>query len=227
MARIHRAAGVTTARDSDGDADPRVWFGEIDIYLFDQIQRGRIPDGATVLDAGCGAGRNLEYFLRAGYDVYATDRDAAAIRRAHALAQRLAPLLPTDRFRQEDLTGLSLASGTVHFVICCAVLHFAVDDDHFDTMVRELWRVLRPGGILFTRLASSIGIEDRIQPLGNRRFRIPDGTDRFLVDEPFLLAKTEELAAQLLDPIKTVNVQGQRCMTTWCLRKPGGGPAQP
>jgi len=202
--------------------DPRSWFGDIDIYLFDQILRGRIPLNATVFDAGCGGGRNLEYFLRARYDVQAVDQDPAAIRRVRALAARLAPHLPADRFRTEDLTDLSLAAESVDVVVCNAVLHFADDEDHFDRMLRELWRVVSPGGLLFARLASSIGIEDRIDARGPGRYHLPDGTDRFLVDEAFLLARTASLGAVLFDPIKTVNVQGQRCMTTWCLGKPGG-----
>lgn len=74
---------------------------------------------------------------------------------------------------------------------------------------------------LFTRLATSIGLEDRIVPIGSGRYRLPDGTDRYLVDEATLLSTTERLGGRLADPIKTTNVQGQRCMTTWCVRKPG------
>jgi SAM-dependent methyltransferase len=103
-------------------------------------------------------------------------------------------------------------------VICSAVLHFASDNEHFGRIVQELWRVLAPGGLFFARLASNIGIEDRVGPAG-RRVRLPDGSDRFVVDERMLLEWTERLAAQMLDPIKTTNVQQQRCMTTWCLEK--------
>jgi hypothetical protein len=53
--------------------DLRREFGEIDIYLFDQLHRGRITSGMTVLDAGCGHGRNLVYLMRRGFDISATD----------------------------------------------------------------------------------------------------------------------------------------------------------
>jgi tellurite methyltransferase len=103
-------------------------------------------------------------------------------------------------------------------VIASAVLHFARDAAHFEAMLRQLWRVLRPGGLFFARLASNIGIADAVMPLGNGRFRLPDGSDRYLVDAATIEAWTERLGGALLDPIKTTVVQDQRSMTTWVCR---------
>lgn len=202
-----------------GGATLADYFGDIDIYLFDQLLRGRITPGMRVLDAGCGRGRNLVYMLRAGFDVYGVDQDADAVDAVRRVAKRLAPALPPDHFLVERLPPLSFPDRTFDAVIANAVLHFAADEAEFRAMLAELWRVLEPDGILFTRLASSIGLEDRLRPLGGRHYHLPDGSDRFLVDEPFLLGAAADLEATLLDPIKTVNVQGQRCMTTWCVRK--------
>ena len=202
-----------------GETTLQDYFGGIDVYLFDQLLRGRITPGMRVLDAGCGSGRNLVYMLRAGFDVYGVDADRDAIDVVRQVAKRLAPGLPSGHFRVERLPTLSFPDGTFGAVIANAVLHFAADESEFGAVLGELWRVLKPDGVLFARLASSIGLEDRIRPLGGRRYGLPDGTDRFLVDEPFLVAAAADLEATLLDPIKTVNVQGQRCMTTWCVRK--------
>jgi len=98
-------------------------------------------------------------------------------------------------------------------------LHFARDGDHFRAMLLGTWRVLKPGGLLFCRLASSIGMEDMVQPMGPRRFLLPDGSERYLVDEAMLVDLTEELGGQLADPIKTTVVQKLRSMTTWVVRK--------
>jgi tellurite methyltransferase len=197
-------------------------FGPIDIYLFDQLLRGRIAPGMTVLDAGCGGGRNLVFLLRQGFEVYGIDRDPAAVRAVRSLAQGLAPHLPAENFRVEAVEASSFPDHAADVVLSSAVLHFARDEKQFLAMLRGSWRLVRPGGMFFCRLASSIGMEDRVTPLGGgRRFALPDGSERFLVDEPYLLALTAELGGRLLDPLKTTVVQDQRCMTTWVVEKPG------
>jgi tellurite methyltransferase len=194
-------------------------LGDIDIYLLDQVLRNRIRSGMSILDAGCGGGRNLVYFLRCGLAVHAVDSEPAALEAVRALAARLAPELPAENFRHEPVEATSFAAASFDVVVSSAVLHFARDEEHFRAMVHEMWRVLRPGGLLFARLASNIGLEGKVQPLGGRRFHLPDGSDRFLVDEAMLLALGKELGGRLADPIKTTNVQNLRCMTTWCLVK--------
>ena len=86
-------------------------------------------------------------------------------------------------------------------------------------MVRDMWRVLKPGGMLFCRLASAIGMEARVRRISGRRFLLPDGSERYLIDEGMLVELTRELGGTLLDPLKTTIVQNQRCMTTWVVRK--------
>jgi len=200
--------------------DLRAEFGEIDIYLFDQLLRGRIKPGMRVLDAGCGGGRNLIYLLRAGYDVFGADRDPDAVRAVRTLASEIAPSLAPGNFRVESVEAMSFPAAFADVVIGSALLHFARDTEQFEAMVAGMWKVLKPGGLLFARLASSIGMEERLRPLGGRRFLLPDGSERYLVDEPILLELTGRLGASLTDPLKTTIVQDQRCMTTWVLRKP-------
>jgi tellurite methyltransferase len=195
-------------------------FGDIDIYLFDQFLRGRFDRCRRVLDAGCGHGRNLIYLLRKGAICYGIDRDPAAIEHLRAVAARLAPDLPPGNFCVGEIDRLPWDDSGVDAVICSAVLHFASDLAHFDRMLEELWRVLAPEGVFFARLASNIGIEAIVGSAGRRSY-LPDGSERFLVDEAILLDRTRRLGGQLLDPLKTTNVQQQRCMTTWCVKKPG------
>ena len=194
-------------------------FGNIDIYLFDQLLKGRIAPGMRVLDAGCGTGRNLHYLLQQGFDVYGVDANEEALHYTQSFATRLQPNLPASQFQVCDLAALPFQADQFDVVICSAVLHFSEDEAHFHAMVDDMWRVLKPGGLYFARLASTIGIADRVASKGNGWYHLPDGSDRFLVDEAILLAKTEALGGTLLDPIKTTNVQNLRAMTTWVMCK--------
>lgn len=197
-------------------------FGPIDIYLFDQLLRGRIRPGMRVLDAGCGTGRNLVYLLRAGYEVFGIDEDPGAIREVRALASRFGRPDPEAHFRAEPIEQTGFPDHLADVVISSAVLHFARDDRQFDAMLEGTWRLLAPGGLLFCRLASTIGMESAVYRIGpsGRRYRLPDGTGRYLVDQALLLERTARLGGRLLDPLKTTVVQDQRSMTTWVMGKP-------
>ncbi len=198
-------------------------FGKIDIYLFDQILRGNIRPGMKIFDAGCGAGRNLVYFMREGYEVFGVDANADAIQSVQRQAAKLAPHLPAANFRQESVEANSFPSASADVVIASALLHFARDDDHFSAMLRGLWRVLKPGGLLFCRLSSTIGMEGRVAPLDvARRYRLPGGSEWYLVDDRMLESITADLHARMIDPLKTSLVGWERAMTTWVVRKGGG-----
>ena len=192
-------------------------FGNIDIYLFDQIQKGRFAQAKTVIDMGCGGGRNLVYFLQQGYAVYGIDPQPEAIAVVQELSRSLAPDNSLENFRVASIEDSPFADKQFDLVICNAVLHFAQDAAHFERMLRAVWAAVAPGGFLFIRLASMIGIEDRVQPLGNGRYLLPDGSERFLVDEAMLLRYQQTLGMTQLEYLKTTNVQGLRCMTTWCV----------
>ncbi len=195
-------------------------FGQIDIYVFDQILRGNIAPGMRVLDAGCGYGRNLVYLLREGCEVFALDQDAEGVEHVRRLAESLQAGLPAENFQVGAIERMPFADGFADVVMCSSVLHFARDEEHFRAMLAELWRVLRPGGMLFCRLGSRIGMDfERVRP---GIFVVGDGQEWFLVDEEMLLELAEEMNAVQVDPIKTTIVQDYRCMTTWVLRKRHG-----
>ena len=176
-------------------------FGDIDIYLFDQLLRGRIRPGMRILDAGCGGGRNAFYFRREGYDVWGVDEIQA--------------LTDWEQFRVAKVENMPFQSAYFDVVLSSAVLHFAESIANFDAMLHEMWRVLKPGGILFCRLASTIGMPN----LAVGRTVLPDGSERFLVNAAMLLDRTAALGGELADPLKTTIVHEMRCMTTWVVRK--------
>ncbi len=197
----------------------RELFGDIDIYLFDQILKNRFDGDMNILDAGCGGGRNLVYFLRGGCRVFGVDQNPQATEQVRLLAKTLAPNSSPENFQTADVEKMPFEDERFDAVISSAVLHFAENEPHFDRMTAEMRRVLKPRGLFFARLASSIGIENLIKPIGDGRYLLPDGSERFLVNEEMLAAATEKFGGFLLEPLKTTNVQNLRCMTTWVLIK--------
>jgi tellurite methyltransferase len=195
----------------------REQFGQIDIYVFDQILRGNIAPGMRVLDAGCGDGRNLVYLLREGFEVFALDANPDAVNRVRQLSESLNTGLPAENFRVGAIQQMPFPDDFVDVVICNAVLHFCRDETQFRKALGELWRVLKAGGMLFVRLGSRIGMD--FEHLHGKIFRIGDGSEWFLVDQKMLLDLTREMNAALIDPLKTTVVQDHRCMTTWIVRK--------
>lgn len=194
-------------------------FGNIDIYLFDQLLKGRFDNCKSVIDIGCGGGRNLIYFLRNNFDVFGVDQNIEAVEAVKKLSAALSPDNAPGNFAVAYAEDMPFADGSFDLAISSAVFHFARNLVHFEQMLHSAWRVLKPGGFLFARLASDIGIETLVKDIGNGRYLLPDGSERFLVNEQMLLWYTRELNGQLFEPIKTTNVQNLRCMTTWCLRK--------
>lgn len=194
-------------------------FGNIDIYLFDQLLKGRFDNCQNVLDAGCGNGRNLVYFLKQKIAVYGVDQDTYSIAQLKQLSQEFNPKNDLSNFVVGELDKLPFEDDFFDCIICNAVLHFAKDEQHFNNMLQSIWRVLKPNGFLLVRLASDIGIEHLVKPFGNGTYLLPDGSSRFLVNQQQLLDYTQQLNGQLFEPIKTTNVQNLRCMTTWCIQK--------
>ena len=194
-------------------------FGNIDIYLFDQILKGTYDECNAILDAGCGSGRNSLFLLNIGARVFGVDQNPEAIARLRSIASAFPQINVEENFQVASVEELPFPAETFDLVISSAVLHFAEDLAHFEAMLNSMWTVLKPGGYFFCRLASEIGIESLVQFIGNGRYLLPDGSERFLINQEMLLRLTKKLGGDLHEPIKTTNVQNLRSMTTWCVRK--------
>jgi len=190
-------------------------LGRTDIYLIDQMMKGRYVQGNKILDAGCGGGRNMYWFVQNDFDIYGTDQGEAAIMNL----QKEYASLPAENLQVCLVEKMPFANDFFDHVISSAVLHFANNKQHFKEMLGEMIRVLKPGGSLFIRMASDIGIEDKVKLLSNGNHKIPDGSMRFLLTKPLLAACMEEFSLSFLEPLKTVNVNDLRCMSTLMLLK--------
>ncbi len=193
--------------------DGLVTFKNVDIYLLDQVFKNRINKEAGILDAGCGSGRNFIPFFENGFDITGIDPDK----------ERLSSI--TDQLKNKELplfnTSIEnfISPKQYGFIICNAVLHFAESHEHFDAQLDKLIDLLDENGILFIRMTSNIGLEEKLGYGNNGVYDLPDGTTRYLLSRQKVDIITNQYQLKLLDPVKTVFVDGQRSMTTLVLSK--------
>ena len=191
--------------------------GNTDIYLLDQIMKGRYAPSDVILDAGAGGGRNLEWFVQQGCRVFGTDRDSLAI---EALKHTY-PGLPEESFQVAPVEALPFPDTFFNHIISSAVLHFAENEQHFEAMFSEMVRVLRPGGSIFIRMTTDVGLGDKMTALGKGRYYLPDDSERFLLTRKGLDSLLLQYRLALLEPFKTVLVEDLRSMGVVVLGKVG------
>ncbi|MEI6409394.1 MAG: class I SAM-dependent methyltransferase [Bacteroidota bacterium] len=212
----HRFATVPSyIRSKNKMAPISTLLGNTDIYLLDQIMKGRYALSDIILDAGAGGGRNLHWFAQEGFQIFATDRNPEAIE----MLRYNYPDFPADRFQVAPVEKLPFPDAFFNHVISSAVLHFAEDATHFEQMFAEMLRVLKPDGSLFIRTATDVGLADKMIPLGNGRFTMPDGSDRFLLTRTALDNLVAQYKLQFLEPFKTVLVDELRSMSVVIVSK--------
>ena len=185
-------------------------LGQTDIYLIDQIMKGRYKSSDKILEAGCGGGRNMDWFVKNDFQVYGIDQSEAAILNLKSKYSNL----QEERLQIARVEKIPFEDNYFNHIISSAVLHFAKSEDHFKEMMREMLRVLKPGGSLFIRMTSDIGIEDKVLLLENGNYQIPDGSMRFLLTRDLIKDLLENLPITFLESLKTVNVEDIRCMST-------------
>lgn len=194
-------------------------LGNIDIYLLDQILKGRFTPEMKILDAGCGEGRNAVYFINSGYQVFGIDENELAIQYVRYLSKSLKPDYDAHRFQVGKLEEIPFHTSAFDAVICSAVLHFAADETNFWQMMDEMLRVLKPGGILWFRMTTAFGgMKEESRELGGGKYLLPDGSERFLMTQEHV-DKLLEKGLRFLEVPKSVLVHGQRTMGVFVFEK--------
>jgi len=196
-------------------------IGNMDVYLLDQLMKGRITSGMKILDAGCGVGRNSEYFIKNNFDIFGIDLQEEAIQNAKEQIILWNADFDLERFFVANLIEIPFPDNDFDFIISSAVLHFSKDRVHFTKLFEELVRVLKPGGILFIRMTTKHTLAHLSEHLFDDVYNIPDGSTRYLLDMIYLRDLMIKIKLSFVDPFKTVNVEDVRTMAVVVLRKDG------
>mgnify|MGYP001793323602 CR=1 FL=1 len=180
-------------------------IGNLDLYLLDQILKGTFDGRQRILDAGCGEGRNLTYFVNNGYEVYGIDKNPQAL----LMAMMTHKAVPKENWTTGDLSENPHPDLYFDAVLCSAVLHFADNYQHFHKIMNEIIRVLAPDGILFIRTATAIGLSE-----------VDDNSSFSYLLEPEQLYNFNQLyPLNFLELPKSVVVNGQRSMGILVMQK--------
>lgn len=194
-------------------------LGNVDIYLLDQILKGRFTKEMKILDAGCGEGRNAVYFIQKGYQIYGVDQNEVAVQYCRFLSKNLNPEFDAHRFQVGRLEEIPFHAGAFDAVICSAVLHFAAGVDNFWQMIREIHRILKPGGVFWFRMTTGFGgVLEESEALSGGKYLLPDGSERFLLTQVDV-DKLEQLGFRHLENPKSVLVHGYRAMGVFVMEK--------
>jgi SAM-dependent methyltransferase len=195
-------------------------LGNIDIYLLDQILKGRFDKEMKILDAGCGEGRNCIYFLHQGYQIFGTDANPSAIQMARIYAHTIQRDYDIHRFQRAQVEDMPFHQGAFDALISSAVMHFARNGEHFHQMMGEMMRVLKPGGFFFLRMCTDQGnMREKSPHLGEGVYLLPDGSERFLWTQEIEEEVMVKYQLEHLEPPKSVLVHGLRAMGVFVMRK--------
>lgn len=186
-------------------------LGNVDIYVLDQILKGCYYEGQSILDAGCGSGRNLKWFYQNDFLITGIDVDKERIK----LAKKIYPIAAAN-FSVGTLDKMPYDNEAFDHIICCAVLHFAKDTSHFDKMFAEIYRVLKENGTLLIRMASDIGLDGKKPSVQDGKSKTPGN---FYITRQLISEIVDRYSLKFLEPIKTTNVQDVRAMTTLVFQK--------
>lgn len=133
-------------------------LGNADLLLIDQILRGKFQPGNRILDAGCGEGRNMVYFIRNGYPLYGIDKDPESVAMARMMAASINRSYTTENIIHSSIEENPFPDGFFDLVICINVLHHARNTDHFNRMIDSMARILKKDGMMY------LVMESRIRP---------------------------------------------------------------
>lgn len=151
----------------------------MDLYLMDAILKGHLPEKGSVLDLGCGEGRNGIFFIKNNYQYHGIDQDASKIRLLEYLCKPIATVKV--KFTVGSMQNAEY-HGTYNLIIASRILHFAQNYQDFRSIWAKINFSLKPGGVLYLAMDSAI-IPDLVQKQDDGKHEFHDGRISFCLTD--------------------------------------------
>lgn len=194
-------------------------LGNADLLLIDQILKGRFQPDARILDAGCGEGRNMVYFVNNHFPVYGLDQNPEMVTMARLIARSINKNYTVENIIQGTIEKNPFPATFFDVVLCINVLHAARDTDHFFEMVESLLKVLRKGGGLYIGMASISPAGEECITSSSRKNNESDTPVKILMNEDLMRRLLELKTIEKDGPAQFHQIEGSICMTGIWFRK--------
>ena len=185
----------------------------MDLSLIDAILKGYLPASGTVLDVGCGEGRNGLYFIRTGFEYLGIDQDSSKIRLLEYLSSSLSNANAS--FKVGKMQEISFEN-RFDLVVASRILHFSEDRLDFLSIWEKLISSMKAGAVIYFAMDSAIATEFVLQKT-NGFSEFCDGRVSFALTEPLYQEMKVDLVE--VEPLKTIIYQNQRVQSFGLLRK--------
>jgi ubiquinone/menaquinone biosynthesis C-methylase UbiE len=142
---------------------------------------------APILDVGCGFGRDSEVLAKKGFKTIGIDMSKALLKKAHEL-------YPDLSFAVMDVRNLDFADNTFAAAWCNAVL-LHLNDQDLAKALREILRVLTPGGVIAVSFKEGTGQKEVVEKFSSElarfyNFKIRDQLDEILKQIGFIVKES-------------------------------------
>lgn len=162
-----------------------------------RLERNDYP-GAKILDLGFGDGRNMPLLANLGFDVHGVEISEEICELAR---ERMAKLGVEAELRVGTNSAVPYPDGFFDFLLACHACYYVEPGETFADNLRELARVLRPGGrFIFSLPQRSSYILEDAAPLGGGHYRITKDPYGVRADSVFRAFESREEVARELDP---------------------------
>jgi len=181
-------------------------LGNADLFLIDQILKGSFHPGMRILDAGCGEGRNMIYFVRNNFSIYGIDPDPVKVSMAKLIARSSNKNFTIENILVSSIEDNPFPNEFFDVVLCINVLHSANDSEHFMRLLEAQIRILKRGGLFYISMESDMEGKSKCEKIAPRKGALADRVSLRMTSDLFnRILSLNSLIKN--EPVRTLHIE--------------------